>query len=115
MNDNYFAVKKYSSMVNSCNLHKWEDQGLSQQSSGLHVSLLSERQVMENWPIHFKWKTEKQIKRQGRKWKLHLLSGEKRRTLSLPLDEYSQQLLGEAPRHRNPHRNHGAAMAPVKV
>lgn len=35
--------------------------------------------------------------------------------VSLPLVEYSQQLLDEAPPHRNPHQNHGAAMAPVTV
>lgn len=55
MNDNYSAVKNYLSMVNPYNLHKWEDQGLSQQSSCLHVSWLSKPPATQNWPADFKW------------------------------------------------------------
>ena len=47
-----------------------------------------------------------------------MLSGGKKNstcTVSLPLVEYSQQLLDEAPPHRNPHQNHEAAMAPVTI
>lgn len=71
MNENYSAVKNYLSMVNPYNLHKWEDQGLSQQSSRLHVSSLSKPPATQNWPAYFKWQTAMQIKRPGgRKWKL---------------------------------------------